>query len=100
VINGQVEEYTLLPQDFGLECYPVDAIAGGDPDQNRQITTALLQGKGTPAQQAAIAMNVAALLKLAGKVRDYRDGAKMALEEMASGRPYQLALKLAEESQC
>jgi len=100
VIDGQVEEYILMPDDFGLDSYPVDAIVGGTPEQNRQITTALLQGSGTPAQQAAIAMNVAALLKLAGKAKDYRSGAKMALEEMASGRPYQLALKLAEESQC
>lgn len=97
---GQVQEYTLSPEDFGLESYPLDAIVGGDPEQNRQITQALLQGGGTPAQQAAIAINVAALLKLTGKARDYREGARMALDEMASGRPYQLALRLAEESQC
>ncbi|WP_220718349.1 anthranilate phosphoribosyltransferase [Agarivorans litoreus] len=99
-INGdKITEYSLSPADFGVEQAELDAIKGGTPEENKAITLQLLQGTATPAQQAAVAVNVALLLKLAGKADDVAQGVKMALDEMASGRPLTLANQLAEMSQ-
>jgi anthranilate phosphoribosyltransferase len=99
-INGDtITEYTLSPADFGVEQAALEAIKGGTPEENKAITLQLLQGKASTAQQAAVAVNVALLLKLAGKADDVAHGVQMALDEMASGRPLTLANQLAEMSQ-
>lgn len=44
--DGKIHEYTLTPADFGLQTHPLEAIKGGDPQENRAIITHLLTGKG------------------------------------------------------
>jgi anthranilate phosphoribosyltransferase len=92
--DGQIVEYTLTPQDFGLEAYPLDAIKGGEPEENRAIITDILNGKGTPAQLAAVAVNVALLLRLFGK-EDLKANAAQAIDVMNSGKAYELVQQLA-----
>ena len=36
--DGEIREFLLTPADFGLETYPVSAIQGGEPEENRAIT--------------------------------------------------------------
>ena len=98
LINGEIKEYTLTPADFGVETYPIEAIFGGTPEENKIITEQILQGKGTDAQQAAVAINTSALLVLNGFADNFKAGAKMALDAMNSGKPLQLVKKLAEMS--
>lgn len=100
LVDGEIKEYTLTPSDFGVETYPVESIFGGTPEENKIITEQILQGKGTDAQQAAVAINTSALLVLNGFADDFKAGAKMAFETMNSGKPLQLVKKLAEMSQC
>jgi len=99
-VNGDsIIEYSLNPADFGVELADLDAIKGGTPEENKAITLQLLQGQASPAQQTAVAVNVALLLKLAGKTDELAEGVKMALTEMESGRALTLANQLAEMSQ-
>ncbi|WP_028862206.1 anthranilate phosphoribosyltransferase [Psychromonas aquimarina] len=100
LIDGEIKEYTLTPEDFGVEHYPVEAIFGGVPQENKVIIEQILQGKGTDAQQAAVAVNVSALLVLNGKADNFKQGAEMALNMMQTGKPLQLVQQLAEQSQC
>ncbi|PKG38668.1 anthranilate phosphoribosyltransferase [Psychromonas sp. Urea-02u-13] len=100
LVDGEIKEYTLSPSDFGVESYPIEAIFGGTPEENKVIIEQILQGKGTDAQQAAVAVNTAALLVINGFADDFKSGATMALEAMNSGKPLQLVKKLAEMSQC
>ncbi|MCZ4372060.1 anthranilate phosphoribosyltransferase [Vibrio diazotrophicus] len=92
--DGKIVEYTLTPQDFGLETYPLDAIKGGEPEENRAIITDILNGKGTPAQLAAVAVNVALLLRLFGK-EELKANAAQAIDVMNSGKAYELVQQLA-----
>jgi anthranilate phosphoribosyltransferase len=92
--DGKIIEYTLTPQDFGLETYPLEAIKGGEPEENRAIITDILNGKGTPAQLAAVAVNVALLLRLFGK-EDLKANAAQAIDVMNSGKAYELVQQLA-----
>ena len=98
LIEGEIKEYTLTPADFGVPRYPVEAIFGGDAEYNKVIIEKILQGKGTDAQQCAVAINVSALLVLNGKADDFKEGTQMALDMMLTGKPLQLVQQLAEKS--
>ncbi|NAW67918.1 anthranilate phosphoribosyltransferase [Vibrio sp. V27_P1S3P104] len=93
--DGKIIEYTLTPADFGLNTYPLNAIQGGTPQENRAIITNILTGKGTPAQMSAVAINVALLLRLFG-FEDLTVNAERAMDVMNSGKAYHLVQQLAE----
>lgn len=84
--HGEISEHTLTPEDFGLKTYDVATLAGGDPQFNADITASILAGKGSEAHNAAIAINVAALLVLFDKAQNLKQGAQIAQEIMASGK--------------
>ncbi|KAA9001835.1 anthranilate phosphoribosyltransferase [Affinibrenneria salicis] len=96
--NGEIETYTLTSADFGLDSYPLSALLGGTPEENRQILTRLLQGKGEPAHEAAVAANVALLLRLFGR-QDLRQNAQQALEVIRSGKAWDNVSGLAARGQ-
>ncbi|WP_413477678.1 anthranilate phosphoribosyltransferase [Vibrio hibernica] len=94
IINGEIIEYTLTPEDFGVQIHPLEEIKGGEPTENRDIITNILNGKGTEAQVSAVAVNVALLLRLFGQ-EDLKANTQQAIEAMNSGRAYQLVTQLA-----
>lgn len=93
--QGELIEYTLTPEDFGVSRYPLDAIRGGEPEENRAIITQILTGNGTAAQMAAVAVNVALLLRLFGQ-EDLKANTQQAIAVMKSGQAYGLAQQLAQ----
>src|SRR5574341_956125 len=60
--NGGVRTYTIAPDDLGLPQTVPEAIAGGRPEQNAAITTAVLQGERGPRRDIVLANAGAALL--------------------------------------
>lgn len=92
--NGSIESYELAPEDFGLNRYPLGALQGGAPEENRDILARLLQGKGEPAHAAAVAANVALLLKLHGQ-ENLCHNAQQALEMIHSGQAFDRVTALA-----
>ncbi|MEZ8142325.1 anthranilate phosphoribosyltransferase [Enterovibrio sp. FF113] len=95
--DGVITEYTLTPEDFGVNTHPLKSIEGGTPEENREIITQILQGKGTEAQQSAVAVNVAMLLRLFGQ-EDLKANTQKALDVMRSGKPFELVQQLASRS--
>ncbi|MEZ9527188.1 anthranilate phosphoribosyltransferase [Enterovibrio norvegicus] len=95
--DGVITEYTLTPEDFGVNTHPLKSIEGGTPEENREIITQILQGKGTEAQQSAVAVNVALLLRLFGH-EDLKANTQRALNVMSSGKPFELVQQLASRS--
>lgn len=93
--DGEITRYQLTPDDFGLSSHPQEALAGGSPEENRDILTRLLQGKGQLAHEEAVAANVALLLKMFGH-EDLRRNAQQALETIRSGKAWQHVVALAE----
>ncbi len=92
--EGKIESYQLTSEDFGLPSYPIESLLGGSPEENRDILARLLQGKGDAAHDAAVAANVAMLLKLFGH-EDLRSNAKQALDVIHSGKAYECVTALA-----
>jgi len=95
IINGKIAYFTVNPQDFGLNRYTLTDIEGGAPEQNRDSLIAILQGHGQFPHTAAIAANVAMLMKLFGH-NDLKANAIAAINAMHSGKPYQLLSALAQ----
>lgn len=93
--QGELIEYTPTPEDFGVSRYPLDAIRGGEPEENRAIITQILTGNGTAAQMAAVAVNVALLLRLFGQ-EDLKANTQQAIAVMKSGQAYGLVQQLAQ----
>ncbi|TKI08128.1 anthranilate phosphoribosyltransferase [Martelella alba] len=92
--QGDIASYQLTAADFGLPGQPADALLGGTPEENRDILARLLQGKGQLAHEAAVAANVALLLKLFGR-EDLRENAQQALAVIRGGQAYELVASLA-----
>ncbi|MCW6622728.1 anthranilate phosphoribosyltransferase [Yersinia ruckeri] len=92
--NGVVETYSLTPEDFGIRRYPLASLQGGSPEENRDILARLLQGNGEAAHAAAVAVNVAMLLKLHGQ-EDLRHNTQQALDMIHSGQAFERVTALA-----
>jgi anthranilate phosphoribosyltransferase len=86
---GVVRSDTLDPADLGLTPAPIEALAGGDLTTNRRILEAVLQGRGTEAQQAVVALNTALVLWAAGVVTELPAGVAKAREALAAGAGWQ-----------
>jgi anthranilate phosphoribosyltransferase len=87
--QGQLTEFCLSPEDFGLSMQPLSSLAGGTPADNAAATLAILQGSGQPAHNHAVAMNVAAMLKIAGKGDNLISNTQAVLACLASGKAMQ-----------
>ncbi len=83
--NNQVEMSAIDPQALGLAKAPIAALKGGDLTENMAILTAVLQGKGTPAQTDAVALNTAMALQVGNKVPDTAAGVALAKDVLKSG---------------
>lgn len=93
--NGQIEYYTLTPEDFGVPLYSLDDLKGGEPAENAEKITAILQGKGEIAHIDAVAVNVALLMKLFGK-SDLKANVAEIKTTLASGKVFETLSKLSQ----
>lgn len=90
---GTIREFTIAPEDAGLERAPPEAIKGGDPAENAAALTALLGG--TPgAYRDIVLLNAAAALVVAGAVADLRAGVAKAARSIDSGAAAQVLSRL------
>ncbi|MEB3265995.1 MAG: anthranilate phosphoribosyltransferase [Cyanobacteriota bacterium] len=86
---GTVRVDRLDPADLGLAQEPIAALAGGDLATNQAILEAVLQGRGSAAQQAVVALNTALVLWAAGLVDDWSAGLARARQALADGAGWQ-----------
>jgi anthranilate phosphoribosyltransferase len=92
--DGEITTYTLHPSDFDLPTHPLSAVASKTPAENAVIFEELLTtGKEMPQALLPISdfviMNAAALLVVAGRARDWKEGAIQARESIESGTAWQ-----------
>lgn len=91
--NSKIEYFTLTPEDFGLKAQSLESLRGGEPQENAQMLTALLQGKGKAEHANAVAANTALLLKLFGH-DDLKQNVQNVLAHLASGKAFETLQKL------
>ena len=91
--DGKFTSYVLTPEQFGYERCTKEELQGGPPQENAEITKAILEGKETGAKRHAVCLNAGAALYIAGKAASIEAGVKMAEQLIDSGA----ALKKLEE---
>ncbi|WP_071516135.1 anthranilate phosphoribosyltransferase [Geitlerinema sp. PCC 9228] len=85
--QGEVELTTLTPQAFGLLPVGLDALRGGNLQENADILRQVLQGKGTAAQMDVVALNASLALQVGEAVPmgDHIQGITVAKDILSAG---------------
>jgi anthranilate phosphoribosyltransferase len=84
VKDGRTEEWFVLPADHGIEHAPIEAIAGGTPEENAAVTRSVLEGEPGPARDVAV-LNAGAAILAAAAVADLAEGVEKAGAAIDSG---------------
>jgi len=85
VDGNDIEEYTLTPADLGLERAPIDAVAGGTPEENAADLRGIVEGDVTGPKRDVILANAGAAIYVAGEADSIREGVDRAREAIESG---------------
>ncbi|KAI8852698.1 glycosyl transferase family, a/b domain-containing protein [Chytridium lagenaria] len=97
--NGAITEMTISPADFGLSEHPISSVAGGDAPHNADLMMQLLSGTLDGPILDFVLMNCAALLLVAGKATDLKNGVELARQSIASGKAKAALLEFAAATQ-
>ena len=83
-MNGEVREYTVHPQQFGIELYDRRAIQVGTVDESKQMILAVLEGQPGPAQNIVL-LNAGAAIYVGGLAESLQAGIDRARRAIAKG---------------
>jgi len=84
--DGELREFVIDPQEYGIKKVPLEAIIGGDAKLNAQILHNIFDGSSTDAQRDVVFINTAAALVVDGLARDIQEGLEMATEAIKNNR--------------
>lgn len=85
VAEGAVRHYETSPEDLGLERVAVSGLAGGEPEENAEIITRVLDGApGAP--RSATLLNAAGAIYVAGRATSLAQGVELAAASVDQGR--------------
>ncbi len=95
--DGWFRSLVITPEQFGFERCTKDDLRGGTPEENAQITLAILKGeKGH--KRNAVLMNAGAALYIGGKAESMQEGIALAAQLIDSGKALQTLNRLIEVS--
>ena len=83
--NGKVTEIEIAPEEAGLPRASLAALKGGDPMHNADAIRGVLAGQRN-AFRDIVVLNSAAALMVAGKAKDLKQGAEMAVASIDGGK--------------
>jgi len=84
--EGVLKELEIDPRQYGLKIYPLEAIAGGDAQQNAKIMLDIFNNSATEAQRDIVKLNTACSLMVDDLARDIQEGLEMAEEALLNAR--------------
>ena len=85
VDGDEVTEYTLTPEDLGLERAAVSEIAGGTPDENAADLEGIVRGEVTGPKRDVILANAGAAVYVAGLAESPAAGVEVAADAIDDG---------------
>jgi anthranilate phosphoribosyltransferase len=86
--NGEITEYEIHPEDFGMTMASSRALRAETPEASRQMLMGVLEGRDDPTFKAAsdiVALNAGVALYAANVVTSMGDGIALARRTLASG---------------
>jgi anthranilate phosphoribosyltransferase len=85
VDGDDIEQYTLVPEDVGLQRADVEAVAGGTPAENAADLRGIVEGEVTGPKRDIVLANAGAAIYVAGEADSLQAGAEVARETIDSG---------------
>jgi anthranilate phosphoribosyltransferase len=82
--DGKVREIEIAPEEIGVKRARMAELKGGDAAHNAEAIRKVLAGEKN-AFRDIVLLNSAAALMVAGKVRDLKEGAALAIQSIDSG---------------
>ena len=82
--HGEVTEYTIKPEDFGMKTAAIETIQAQDSTQSREILISVLDNQPGPALDVVL-LNAAAAIYVAGMAASLEQGLKKARTAVESG---------------
>lgn len=95
--DGEITEFDVTPEEFGLPRATLDDLSGGAPAENAAALSKLLQGEAS-AYRDIVLFNAGAALMITGRVTSIMAGINLAAETIDSGKAQSILTHLAEFS--
>lgn len=83
--GGEIQEYEVTPETFGLETVRPEDLAGGSPEENARIIEGVLTGAVGGGALSAVLLNAAAAFHVAGVAEGLAEGVERARDAINSG---------------
>ncbi len=91
--NGNVTEYTIKPEDFGMSQHPVSDIRVHNAEESLEMVYSVLNNENNSARDIVV-LNAGAAIYVSGLANSHQAGIDRALEAIASGEAKQKLLDL------
>ena len=85
VSDGEIIDYKISPEDFGLALHAPDGLLGGDAHLNARILRDVLSGEERRAARDVTLMNAGAAIYVSGLAASVEEGVRLAEESIRSG---------------
>lgn len=82
--DAAIHSYTVAPEQFGIERASIEAIRGGEPEENARITRSVLAGEKGPRRDVVV-LNAGAVIYAGGVAHSMEDGVAQAARAIDSG---------------
>ncbi len=92
--DGQVRDFKILPEEFGLRRTRAEDLTGGGGEENGRILIDILKGKEQGAKRDIVLLNAAAGLLLGNKAKSLKEGIKIAAQLIDDGQAYEKLAQL------
>lgn len=76
--DGWFQSYELTPEQFGYERCDKSELTGGTPEENAEITRAILECREKDAKRQAVCLNAGAALYITGRTETIEEGVRLA----------------------
>lgn len=96
--DGWFQSYELTPEQFGYTRCSKEELVGGTPQENAEITKAILTGAEMGPKRQAVCLNAGASLYITGKAATIEEGVRMAEQLIDSGAAMKKLEEFIEES--
>ena len=96
--DGWFQSYEITPEQFGYTRCSKEELAGGTPEENAEITKAILRGEERGAKRCAVCLNAGAAIYIAGKAQSMEEGVRMAEKIIDDGSAMKKLEQFIEES--
>jgi anthranilate phosphoribosyltransferase len=85
VSDGELQEYEISPEDYGLSRHAPDGLLGGDAHLNARILRDILTGEEHGASREIVLLNAGAAIHVSGKAKTIEEGVRLAHGSISEG---------------